>query len=159
MSGKIERLPQYTERKRGKNIKTNPRHFSRSMRWAMAVLMYALTLSPARSAAVRITSFCPFSTVKLIRSYACLINSFWYAVFFALSLYATVYISPRTYYSINADIAQRAKCTNPKLERCAISYIDRTLRNVLSYSHRQDRHTQGTARRTEVDASRKQERL
>ena len=32
-------------------------YFSRSMRWAMAALMYAFTLSPALSAAARITSF------------------------------------------------------------------------------------------------------
>ena len=116
MSGKIERLPQYTERKRGKNIKTNPRHFSRSMRWAMAALMYALTLSPTRSAADCITSFCPLGTLTFISSYAL---AFHFSLALCLALDIAVLSTPifnsiLMYYSIACvlrPVYKMHKCT------------------------------------------------
>ena len=125
----------------GRNIKTTPHYFSRSMRWAMAALMYAFTLSPALSAAARITSFWPFSTVRLIRSYACFIKSLLYLIASDLFLYATVYISPQRYYSTAWYITQWSMCTKTSKELCAICHIDGPLRKVLPYRHRQDSHT------------------
>lgn len=67
-------------------------------------------------------------------------------------------MSPQIYYSINRDITQRAKCTKPEAERCAIFHIDERCATCYHMATGKTA-TQDTARRTEVDAGRKQERL
>ena len=55
---------------------------------SIALLINAFKLSPFAFAFSWISSFLPFATIRLILSYACLLNSLLYLIAFVLSLYA-----------------------------------------------------------------------
>ena len=74
------------------------------MRSDIALLIYALTLSPHSAAAACIFSLWPLGTVKLILSYACLINSLLYFIASDFSLYANA-LTPTIVYTFQRHCA------------------------------------------------------
>ena len=66
---------------------------------SIALLINAFKLSPFAFAFSCISSFLPFATIRLILSYACLLNSLLYLIAFVLSLYA-ITAPPNKYFNL-----------------------------------------------------------
>ena len=95
----------------------------------MAALMYALTLSPACSAAARIISFCPLDTLTFISSYAL-------AFHFSLALCLALDIAVLSIHLLNIRLYYskvRVLCPVYKMHKCTqcIFMQNATLTNTL----------------------------